>query len=360
MIKFEEKIMEELKQTITKEEETKTNKPNLIARACNRMKLLFSKPKIKKRIAAIALATSVIVGAGALTACNNNPSIDPNPTPTPTPGPTTEYSQILNDVLDSDYYADLTDSYRDAWSYPITKAHEAIPYAFLSREGYDIQAIKDEEIDCDSVAYIKNDDTNTLYLSTRVETNGADPYYTCYTLRYSLTDEEYDDLVMLHEGKYIQAPYFIQELDNQKSAHVESKASITVEAYDGILNYLTGFPQMTSSFGTEKLDLDFVDFSVDDQTFEVNLRTTPDRGNNTSTMVMIVPNAELRNIILLPSNLNSVITLRNNSSVFAGPFNYFGTLINNQNEYDNNYDSLTYFDSSSMYNLHLGEDLVEE
>ena len=350
--------MEELKQTITKEEETKTNKPNLIARACNRMKLLFSKPKIKKRIAAIALATSVIVGAGALTACNNNPSIDPNPTPTPTPGPTTEYSQILNDVLDSDYYADLTDSYRDAWSYPITKAHEAIPYAFLSREGYDIQAIKDEKIDCDSVAYIKNDDTNTLYLSTRVETDGADPYYTCYTLRYSLTDEEYDDLVMLHEGKYIQAPYFIQELDNQKTAHVESKASITVEAYDGLKNSLSTYTPISNAFTTSDLDMDFLTFDINTQTFEVNLRNSPDRGNNTSNMSMIVTNAELRPLLLNPAT-GSITTLARNSSVFTGPYTLWW-IPTTAEEFKNNYDSLTYFDSSSMYNLHLGEDLVEE
>ena len=321
--------------------------------------------KAYKRFAILTISAA-LAGVVALGACSlggqtggddtdpDDPTIDNND---PTPEPEEKYSQILNDVLESDYYAELTDMYEAAWNYPITKAHEAIPYAFLSREGFDIQAIKDEEIDCDSVAYIKNDDTSTLYLSTKVVTDGADPYYTCYTLSYPLTDKEYDDLVMLHQEKYIQAPYFIQELDNQKTAKVISKASITVEAYDGILNYLVGFAQMTSAFGTDKLDLDFIDFSVDNQTFEVNLRTTPNRGNNTSTMVMIVPNAELRNIILLPSNLNSVITLRNNSSVFAGPFNYFDTLINNQNEYDTNYDSLTYFDSSAMYNLHLGSDL---
>ena len=321
--------------------------------------------KAYKRFAILTISAA-LAGVVALGACSlggqtggddtdpDDPAIDNND---PTPEPEEKYSQILNDVLESDYYAELTDMYEAAWNYPITKAHEAIPYAFLSREGFDIQAIKDEEIDCDSVAYIKNDDTSTLYLSTKVVTDGADPYYTCYTLSYPLTDKEYDDLVMLHQEKYIQAPYFIQELDNQKTAEVISKASITVEAYDGILNYLVGFAQMTSAFGTDKLDLDFIDFSVDNQTFEVNLRTTPNRGNNTSTMVMIVPNAELRNIILLPSNLNSVITLRNNSSVFAGPFNYFDTLINNQNEYDTNYDSLTYFDSSAMYNLHLGTDL---
>lgn len=352
--------MEEPKQSITKEEGTKTNQPNLIARACNRMKLLFSKAKIKKRIAAIALATSVIVGAGALTACNNNPSIDPNPTPTPTPEPTTEYSQILNDVLDSDYYDSLTDMYRGGASFQISKAHEAIPYAFLSREGYDIQAIKDEEIDCDSVAYIKNDNTNTLYLSTRVETNGADPYYTCYTLRYSLTDEEYDDLVMLHEGKYIQAPYFIQELDNQKTAHVESKASITVEAYDGLLqSFIDNEMYSNEVFGLNDIEMDFLNFSVDNNTFEVNLRTRPDRGNNTSTMVMIDHDGLLRNLHLVPSlSIAPVSTLKYNSSVFIGPdFDWNPT---NLDEFQNNYDSLTYFDSSAMRNLYLGADLYEE
>ena len=238
--------------------------------------------KAYKRFAILTISAA-LAGVVALGACSlggqtggddtdpDGPTIDNND---PTSEPEEKYSQILQDVLESDYYAELTDMYEAAWNYPITKAHEAIPYAFLSREGFDIQAIKDEEIDCDSVAYIKNDDTSTLYLSTKVVTDGADPYYTCYTLSYPLTDKEYDDLVMLHQEKYIQAPYFIQELDNQKTAEVISKASITVEAYDGILNYLVGFAQMTSAFGTDKLDLDFIDFSVDNQTFEVNLRTT--------------------------------------------------------------------------------------
>lgn len=320
--------------------------------------------KAYKRFAILTISAA-LAGVVALGACSlggqtggddtdpDDPTIDNND---PTPEPEEKYSQILNDVLESDYYAELTDMYEAAWNYPITKAHEAIPYAFLSREGYDIQAIKDEEIDCDSVAYIKNDDTSTLYLSTKVVTDGADPYYTCYTLRYSLTDDEYDDLVMLHEGKYIQAPYFIQELDNQKIAKVISKASITVEAYDGLLQaFIDNKNFSLNLFGTDNIEMDFLDFSVADQTFEVNLRTWPDRGNNTSTMVMIVRNGQLRNLDLVPSSRADVVTLSHNSSVFVGPTYYWNTT--NSEEFRNNYDSLTYFDSSAMYNLHLGTDL---
>lgn len=250
--------------------------------------------KAYKRFAILTISAA-LAGVVALGACSlggqtggddtdpDDPAIDNND---PTPEPEEKYSQILQDVLESDYYAELTDRYEAAWHYPITKAHEAIPYAFLSREGFDIQAIKDEEIDCDSVAYIKNDYTSTLYLSTKVVTDGADPYYTCYTLSYPLTDKEYDDLAMLHQEKYIQAPYFIQELDNQKTAEVISKASITVEAYDGLLkSFIDDKNYSTRVFGTDDLEMDFLDFSVNDNTFEVNLRTWPYRGNNTSTMV---------------------------------------------------------------------------
>ena len=308
-----------------------------------------------------ALAGVVALGACSLGGETGGDDTDPDDPATdnndPTPEPEEKYSQILNDVLESDYYAELTDMYEAAWNYPITKAHEAIPYAFLSREGFDIQAIKDEEIDCDSVAYIKNDDTSTLYLSTKVVTDGADPYYTCYTLSYPLTDKEYDDLVMLHQEKYIQAPYFIQELDNQKTAEVISKASITVEAYDGLLkSFIDDKNYSTRVFGTDDLEMDFLDFSVNDNTFEVNLRTWPYRGNNTSTMVMIVRNGQLRNLHLVPSlSVAPVSTLPYNSSVFIGPdFDWNPT---NRDEFNTNYDSLTYFDSSAMYNLHLGTDL---
>lgn len=321
--------------------------------------------KAYKRFAILTISAA-LAGVVALGACSlgsqtggndtdpDDPTIDNND---PTPEPEEKYSQILNDVLESDYYAELTDMYEAAWNYPITKAHEAIPYAFLSREGFDIQAIKDEEIDCDSVAYIKNEDTSTLYLSTKVVTDGADPYYTCYTLSYPLTDKEYDDLVMLHQEKYIQAPYFIQELDNQKTAKVISKASITVEAYDGLLqSFIDDKNYSTRVFGTDNLEMDFLNFSVNDNTFEVNLRTWPYRGNNTSTMVMIVRNGQLRNLHLVPSlSVAPVSTLPYNSSVFIGPdFDWNPT---NRDEFNTNHDSLTYFDSSAMYNLHLGTDL---
>ena len=321
--------------------------------------------KAYKRFAILTISAA-LAGVVALGACSlgsqtggndtdpDDPTIDNND---PTPEPEEKYSQILQDVLESDYYAELTDMYEAAWNYPITKAHEAIPYAFLSREGFDIQAIKDEEIDCDSVAYIKNEDTSTLYLSTKVVTDGADPYYTCYTLSYPLTDKEYDDLVMLHQEKYIQAPYFIQELDNQKTAKVISKASITVEAYDGLTkSFIDRNNFSTDVYGTDNLEMDFLNFSVNDNTFEVNLRTIPDRGNNTSTMVMIVRNGQLRNIQLVPAlSTANVSTLSYNSSVFIGPDFYWNS--SNYEEFQNNYDSLTYFDSSAMYNLHLGTDL---
>lgn len=322
--------------------------------------------KAYKRFAILTISAA-LAGVVALGACSlggqtggddtdpDDPAIDNND---PTLEPEEKYSQILNDVLESDYYAELTDMYEAAWNYPITKAHEAIPYAFLSREGYDIQAIKDEEIDCDSVAYIKNEDTSTLYLSTKVVTDGADPYYTCYTLSYPLTDKEYDDLVMLHQEKYIQAPYFIQELDNQKTAEVISKASITVEAYDGLIETLEGASHLsTSIFGTDRITIDFLDFSVDAQTFDINVRETPNRGNNTSTMVMIVRDAQLRNLHLFPSSRADIVTLSHNSNVFVGPTYYWTLTDEEMSRYKNNYDSLTYFDSSAMYNLHLGTDL---
>lgn len=316
--------------------------------------------KAYKRFAILTISAALagVVALGACSLCGqtggddtdpDDPAIDNND---PTPEPEEKYSQILQDVLESDYYAELTDMYEAAWNYPITKAHEAIPYAFLSREGFDIQAIKDEEIDCDSVAYIKNDDTSTLYLSTKVVTDGADPYYTCYTLSYPLTDKEYDDLVMLHQEKYIQAPYFIQELDNQKTAKVISKASITVEAYDGLTKSFSDDSVISNTFNNNQIEMDFLNFSVNDQTFEVNLRTRPDRGNNTSSMVMIVRNGQLRNLELAPTIIENINTLNHNATVFASPTYYWTLTQEDLASFQNKY-----FDSSAMYNLHLGTDL---
>lgn len=294
----------------------------------------MSDKKIIKCLAAIALFLSLALGAAG---CNNSPANNgsDNNDPTDIDNPTT-YSAILKDVMQDNYYADLISKFGDKTRY--SNAYDPIPYAFLSAQGFNISDIKSDAVKCVSTTYIKGDDRNNLYVTTRVEGQGSVPYYSCYLLKYSLTDKEYDELYMLHDGNYIQAPFFIQELAEQKTATVEHSTKITVQAYEELLEKfknLNGFS--IDSFGSRNLDLDFLDFSIDKQIFNVQLR------NSNINNINMIASVELRDFKLEPSSILYDITI-NNDNCFSGPsINW--TANRTPQQIKDNYTNITYFDS---------------
>ncbi len=224
---------------------------NLLSRTNDRIKLNknVSKSTIKRCLLNLILAGTISLSTVGLTACDpNNPNNILNNngnngnTTVVTPGgddsQESKYSKILQDVLNSSYYNSIVDAYRARRAeskFDTGNLESCIPYTFLASQGHDIQAIKNDELECESMGYILNGDTSTLYLTTRVETKASTPYYTCYILKYDLTEQEYDDLYMLHKNDYIQAGLFIQELDAQKTAKLESKTNITVSGYEAMV-----------------------------------------------------------------------------------------------------------------------------
>ena len=221
------------------------NKQSLIKR-------LFTKlqpAKIVKKLATLTLALGIALGT---TACSNTPNNNTNPGTTP---PTTEqggneqgggnqndysqYSPLLQGVLTDDYYNLLIDQAK-ANPNIANKGHfDPHPYGFLEDEGYDINKIKNNEIECLSTSYLDN---KNFYIQTKVENKATTDYYSCYTLKYTLSNDEIDDLNKLFPAiggttyKYYQAPLFIQEISNQKTASVISKAHLTKTCHEALLN----------------------------------------------------------------------------------------------------------------------------
>lgn len=153
-----------------------------------------------------------------------------------------EYSEILRNVLTKDYYSSLIAEgkvlqSKGNQSYRTANKFQAIPYGFLEDEGYDIDAIKNDELKCETDIFVLDGE---LYIACRVENKASIDYYTHYVIKYSLTEKELSDLNLTHQqlsegGNTIrtvsfQAPFFIQELSLQKNATVLSKAHITKES----------------------------------------------------------------------------------------------------------------------------------
>lgn len=193
---------------------------------------------------------------------------DDNNTDNDSDEPVTQYSGILNAVLNSDYYDGVLENYREQNKNRTTNLESPIPYTFLEREGYDIEKIKSGELSCETVAYIMDGDTTRLYISTQPESPAG--YYGNYILSYPLTQQEYEDLYMLHREEYIQAGLFIQELDAQKRATVESHIDVEKETFEGIENGFKGLAEEHAEM--QNATIDVIHINPNDLEFTVNVR----------------------------------------------------------------------------------------
>lgn len=210
---------------------------------------LRKKLKKMKKVAALGLAGLAI--AGALSSCapktidTNTNSTDSTVTDTQTGvDEQKEYSQTLQTVLNSNYYNSLMSTAEsDVFYNTDINAFQSIPYGFLEQQGYDIETIKKAgEAACYADCYILDSEPNNLYIECRVLNHDPVDYYDTYLLKYTLTDQELQDLKGLHNtigrlGKctMYQTPFFIQQLSYDKTAEVLGVGHIgrnTIEYYD--------------------------------------------------------------------------------------------------------------------------------
>ena len=292
----------------------------------------------KKMIASLALA-----GILSLSACTftNNPTnnvnstdpdaavTDPNggdTTPSTDPADSTaadQHSQIYYNIINSDYYVNLLRDYSDLENgyTQYSQIFDPIPYGFLKNEGIDIDLIKDDKIKCDSTPYMI-DNSNDVYISVRAGVQSDIEYFSCYILKYKLSNSELTDFKSLHEHFSVVAPLFVQELSYNKTPTIVHSAKITAQAYNGILKSFTSSPsRSTDLFGTVWLTMDFINFSVEDQYLECYIRPSHISGSMTFP-TKIVKEVDVRYAYLEPNHpLQPVATRNSTSNIMSSPFN---------------------------------------
>ena len=210
---------------------------------------------IVKKVGKFTITTALIFSLLFTTSCGNTNGTTPGgttnddthisdtiETPSGDSIDISEYSEILKTILTSDYYNNLIKDGKIAQttgnhSCRTSNKFQAIPYGFLEDEGYDIDAIKNDELKCETDIFVLDGE---LYIACRVENKANIDYYTHYVIKYSLTEKELSDLNLTHqqlsEGGNttrtvsFQAPFFIQELSMQKNATILSKAHITKDS----------------------------------------------------------------------------------------------------------------------------------
>lgn len=310
---------------------------------------------------AVALAAAFVFAACAPASGNSAQQNDPSDPSTPSEpsepsAPTASHSALLYDVLTNSYYRNLAEDHEHENDIYVQEGvyirhlqlYDPIPYGFLEERGFDVNGIKNDTLRADSVAYTKENEPNHLYIATRAEMAADRPYYTCYTLRYTLSDLEMSDVSYLHRNRAIESIFFIQELSYQKTPTVLSEASIVVTTYDNILKSLLGFDNVSSDlFGTKNLTIDFASFSTINNTIVCYVRN--DHSND------LISTATIRTANMVPGNEGvDITTLSSNSKVYSGP-----NLITFENtqamqNYMNNITTVTYYDSQNRSQFNYG------
>lgn len=311
----------------------------------------------KKLLVAILATITALCNLLGFTACdlsnsdnnqtgNSQGAEQPNETTGTTNSNLSQYSQILQTVLTDSHYTNLINEYFGSYNYegPENK-HTSIPYAFLEKQGHDINSIKTDQLKCITDAYIKNDNKNELYVTVRVENkNNLGNYYTNYVLSYNLTEKEYNDLYMLHKGRYREASYFIQELSKVKIPTVKSSVNIDIETYDNLDMGFSNSTFLKENFDNNHLDLDIIKVS-DKNNFTMALRTTP------SYKDMVSTNCIIRNLSIKVSNVSSPIY---SDGIYGIKYSHDLTFeFSNLSEFEKNYDLITYFSTQGLNNINL-------
>ena len=157
-----------------------------------------------------------------------------------------QYSQLLQNVLNNEYYDSLLIRTEISGEYDLyeTGDFKPHPYAFLEDEGFDVESIKNGELDAYTMSYVLDEEPNNLYLYTRVA-DKTNTYYNTYLLKYELTDQEMDDYQLMHAANDGNARYFLQsvfmnnEISKIKTPEIIQNLKITFEALNGMDKYFT-------------------------------------------------------------------------------------------------------------------------
>lgn len=244
----------------------------------------MSDKKIFKSFAALSLLASLMLCTAS---CNNAPVNhgSGNNDSTDTTDTTTQYSAILEGVLNDEYYNGLIDAAKaDSKLYDSAK-FDPHPYAFLEKKGHDVDAIKAGDLTCRTVSYVMENEPNNLYMMTYVENKSSDPYYTEYTLKYTLSEKEMKEYTFLHQDGsdyYIQAVFMNDAISEHKNATILSETKMNVEAHKEMSEKLKNINTVNKTYGSSKLNIILTDFNESNQTF--SLVAYPMYSKNTQMM----------------------------------------------------------------------------
>lgn len=283
-------------------------KPNLIAR----LNTIFHSPIIKNTISALIMAGAIAISANSCSLPPKGPSssdVETNNKGQNNINKYSQYTELLQNVLNNEYYNQLIGQAEADFDFYKTGYFDPHPYAFLEDEGYDIQAIKDNEIECYTMSYILDEEPNNLYMYTRVANEGD--FYTNYLVKYTLTDKEMKDYKLTHEDTnnsskfYIQSVFMNNEISELKTPTIVGESNISFDAF----KKFTKDMENRSHSKSDWCDIIMINPSKEDYTFDL----------------ILIPRIYKDDEMIYSSEINYLkcnAAIHETSGIFTGPYTF--------------------------------------
>ena len=223
------------------------NKPNLLKQTVSRMANKLHGGKILKCVVVLLVAVAFATSLSACKANGNNNDNGGNGGG--------GYSALMHSVLESAEnqalvadYAERSANYdefyyylRDENPYYYCKFNSH-PFAFLAKQGYDVEKIKSGELSCQTFTFVKKDEPTKLYMSTKVQneeqygTLGMSSCFDSYLISYDLSKQEMADYKKVHEQESIYANFMNNAISAQKQETICLKTIIGCKTYQQLFN----------------------------------------------------------------------------------------------------------------------------
>lgn len=85
------------------------------------------------------------------------------------------------------------------------------PYAFLSQQDFDIDSIKNGELECKTSAFVYDNEPNNLYMVVSVKTGYKDQRNNTYFLKYKLSNRDMEDYFWLQQNDFT-VSFFVNDI----------------------------------------------------------------------------------------------------------------------------------------------------
>ncbi len=193
-----------------------------------------------------------------------------------------KYCKILESILTDENYNSIIKEAKEDFNFYRSASFDPHPYGFLKKKGHNIDAVKSGDLECRTVSYVLDEEPNNLYIMTYVENASSDPYYTEYTLKYTLSEQEMKDYKFLHKdgsNYYVQAVFMNDAISKTKKETIVSETKMNVKAHKEMRDSIKNILYVEEIYKSKQLDILLAGFNESKQTFDV--KTFIKYSNNT-------------------------------------------------------------------------------